>query len=320
MTIETVLPEAIQRQVAEAEALERELYGEPTPVPGNTEPPAESPVPVDPPVAPVEPPAPPQPSAEDEYRKKYEVLQGKYNAEVPRLHEQLREATAQIQQALAELNALKSAPPPQPPAPPQPDNDAEVFGEDIVEAIDRRAEQRARKLVEAELAKVNSYVKSLEDRLSGVSTQVTLTAQDRFLKTLGENVPDYEQLNTDPGFLGWLGEVDPVYGLPRQEALNAAAKNLDAARVSTIFLAYKQLTGKQVEQAAAQSTRQELERQVAPPTARTAPPQAPAGRVWTAAEYQAALDPRNIAKLGREAADRLFSEAEQALAEGRVRF
>jgi hypothetical protein len=42
--------------------------------------------------------------------------------------------------------------------------------------------------------------------------------------------------------------------------------------------------------------------------------------VWTLAEYDAALDPRNIHKMGRAAADDLVAEAERALAENRVRF
>ena len=325
MTNQAVLPEAIRRQVEEAEALERELYGESTPETGNTDPetppvePAETPEPVA--VAPAEQPAPPAPKDDEEtYQQRYRVLQAKYDAEVPRLHAQVREANAQIQTVLAEIAQIKAAPPPVAPEPAKPDNDAEVFGEDLIEAVDRRAEAKARKLVDEQLLQMRQYIAKLEEQLGTVNQQVTVSSQDRFLSQLAARVPDYESLNTDQGFLAWLAEADPVYGIQRQVALNAAAENLDAERAANIFSAYKTLTGKQVATAQQQQARQELERQVAPSASRVASQQAPTGKIWTAAEYEKALDPRNIAKMGRAEADRVFAEAEAAYNEGRVRF
>ena len=45
--------------------------------------------------------------------------------------------------------------------------------------------------------------------------------------------------NNDPAFIQWLGQVDPMLGKPRQEALNEASIANDAIRISQIFSAYR---------------------------------------------------------------------------------
>ena len=315
------LPESIRRQVEEAEALEKQLYPQEAPVEGNTEPvEAVEPEPVQAEV--VEPVAQPEPVADPEeetFRRRYEVLNGKYTAEVPRLYAQVREANEQLQRAFSEIEQLKTATTQKQEAPVK-DNDAETFGEDLVEVVDRRAEQKAKALVAKELERVDAYIKQLEAKVGAVDQQVAVSAQDRFLQQLGKIVPDYEAVNADPKFLEYLGVVDPSFGFNRQSALDVAVQNLNSQQAAEIFLAYKQLTGKQVQTQQRQQVRQELERQVAPTSTKSSAPVNQAGRVWSVAEYEQALDPRNIASMGRAQADALYAEAEAAYNEGRVRF
>lgn len=321
------LPEHVRRQVEEAEALEKQIYGEAAPAPeeGNTdadsgttvdaapEPAAEEPV-----RQVVQPEAAPE---EDTYRRRYDVLQGKYNAEIPRLHAQVRELTDVIKATNAELDKLRSAPPKEQ----TPDRDAEAFGEDLTAAIDRRAKAMAKELFEAESKPMVEYIQKLEARLGGVDQQVAISVQEQFLGSLARHVPDYEAVNADPRFLDWLGEVDPIYGIPRQEALNHASSVMDVERTANIFKAYKQLTGKQV-QAPAQAelqrsqARQTLERQVAPSASRSSAAAPAAGKIWTREEFERAQDPRTIRELGVERANALAAEADLAYAEGRVQW
>lgn len=318
------LPEAIQRQLDEAAALEQQVYGQPAPE-GNTEAPAPEPQPEVVPEVVVEQVAQPEPVAqdgdEDSYRRRFDVLRGKYDAEVPRLHAQLRDATGQLQQAFAEIQSLRSAVEQrQQTEQADSDSDAETFGEDLTAAIDRRAERKASELVGKQTQQLMQYIKQLESRLGDVNQQVEVNAQDSFLTQLGKLVPDYEAVNGDQGFLNWLGEADPVYGVPRQAALDAASDRMDAERVANVFLAYKQLTSKQVQTQQRGQTRQELERQVTPTTPSSSASAPPAGKIITRADYEYAYDPRTIRELGIEKAEALMAEADAAYAEGRVRW
>jgi len=59
------------------------------------------------------------------------------------------------------------------------------------------------------------------------------------LDHLDKAVPDWETINKDPAFLKWLGEMDPLTGIQRQELLNQAHKALDAPRVANFFNSWK---------------------------------------------------------------------------------
>lgn len=325
MTNLASLPEPVRRQMEEAEALEKQLYSQQAPEEGKTvEPEAAQPEPAPTP-EPVEVVAAPEPEVrkedEETYQQRYRVLQSKYDAEVPRLHAQLREATAQIQSLFGEVEKLRAVKPePQTPAEPEKDNDAETFGEDLTEAIDRRAKRMAQAMVDQATAPMKEYISRLEAKLGVVNEQVVESAQDRFYNALAKLAPEWETINADQGFLNWLGEVDPVYGVPRQAALDAGANALDAQRAANVFNAYKALTSKQVQTQQTKERRQELERQVAPSSARGAASTPTQGKHWTRAEFEHAYDPRTIRELGQEKALQLQAEADLAYAEGRVQW
>lgn len=316
----TALPAAIQKQLEEAEALQQQLAPQPA-TPAEPAPASEIEVVPQPDVAAEVPPDAPIAPAEDEtFKQKYTILQAKYDAEVPRLHAQLREATGYINQLAVEVEALKTAKPVPTPEPDAPDNDAETFGEDLTSAIDRRASKKAQAMIDAAVAPFKEHIAKLEAKLGSMDEQVADTAYDRFLAGITAEVPDYQAINADQGFLRWLGEVDPVYGVPRQAALDSAAKALDSARAAAIFKAYKALTGKQAVDTDKQRRQQELARQVAPSGVRSSAPVTPAGKIWTAAEYEHAFDPRTIRSIGAEAATELQAQADLAYQEGRVQW
>lgn len=315
------LPEAVQKQVEEAEALHKQLYEvdqtpeAPAKDAGNTgattddAPSAEAP-----PATAKEVPTGDENSLS--WKQRYDVLTGKYNAEVPRLHQQLRELTAGFQQlqqehaqALSRLNQQTSEA-----ARTEPDKDAEVFGEDLTEAMDRRARRMAEQMIEARSAELRSYIAQLEARLKGVDDQMAATTQERFLAQLSSKVADWETINQDQGFLAWLGEADPIYGMPRQAALDSAAKALDVDRTASIFLAYKAQTARP------SSRSNELQRQVTPSATRSAATTPGNSRIWSGEEYARVYDPRYAQEVGAAEAARQMAEADLAVAENRVRW
>lgn len=314
-----VLPEAIQRQVDEADALHKELYGQEEISHDEQQPePAVEAAPEEPELQTEEQPAPEikaKPGREDDveyWKARANTLYGMNQQQAYEL-QQVKASVQELTQEVARSRSTESQ------TTPSKDNDAETFGEDLVDAIDRRAEQKAQQLVAREMGQMQAYVKQLESKLGAVNEHVAVSQEERFYSALSAKQPDYESTNASPGFLSWLGEVDELSGVTRQQLLDAAAQRLDADRVANIFATYNKLTGKQVNQQQRQDNRRELERSIGPSATPNSAAPAPTGKGWTLAQYEAALDPRNIMKMGRAQADALYAEAEQALAEGRVR-
>jgi len=142
--------------------------------------------------------------------------------------------------------------------------------------------------------------------------------KDRFLVGLGQQVSDWEALNVDQGFLAWLQQVDPVYGVPRQAALSNAYEVLDVTRVANIFKAYKQTLP---QTPAPSKAKQELQRQVAPTRTRstTTPSDNVNDKIFTNQDIEQFYnDWRRGFYDEQEAAD-MEKQIHTAIAEGRIR-
>jgi hypothetical protein len=130
---------------------------------------------------------------------------------------------------------------------------------------------------------------------------------------LDEQVSDWQQVNTAERWLRWLEQIDPVYGVPRQAALDAAFNRLDAKRVVAIFKQFKAET---------RSVAPSLESQVQPSSGgAAAAPTAPAPRPMLSSKFVTTFF-NDVAKgryRGREQeAQRLEAEIDLAAAEGRI--
>lgn len=311
------LPSAIQKQVDDADAYVAQLNGQPTNV--DTDPPDPEPQPPEPPQN-ISPEPEPKPIPEETWEQKYRGLQGKYDAEVPRLHAQVREMNTQLQQLIADNAVLKAQKPTETPVPAKTlitEQDKEAFGTDLIDLIDRATEQKIAGYRDTE-AQLKAEIAELKGKLGNVSDRQVVSDKDRFLGALTNQVPDWQVMNTDPGFLDWLAEVDPVYGLPRQTALNNAYETFDATRTANIFKQYKALT------APAQNTQNKpnLQSQVAPTRSRTSP--APASdsankRTYTQGEITQFYEEWRRGYIDNEEAVRMEKDIHTAIAEGRVR-
>lgn len=329
------LPKAIQRQVEEADRLVDTLAGT-KPEGQEGEPPETDPPDVtnqgDPPQDPP-PAAPPQPVSQepavtppqpqdDSWLTKYHALKGKYDAEVPRLHAELREMKAQMQQLIADKAAAeaKVAKPQEPQKTLITEQDREAFGPDLIDLIERAAESKISGYSQREVELVNE-IKTLKQELASVSERQGISDKDRFLMGLGQRVADWETLNVDAGFLNWLQEVDPVYGAPRQAALTSAYEVLDVDRVARIFNAYKQTLAPAPQQQP-QQQKPNLQRQVAPTRSRsTTPPaaSAPNQRIFTQQEITQFYDEWRRGFIDNDEAAQMEKEIAAAAAQGRVR-
>lgn len=310
------LPQAIQNQIDRADQLVSSFSEVPSE--GDTQ------VAISQPPQPVQQPAVPisqvqQPAQHTEnFEARFHSLRGKYDAEVPRLAQQVREQTAAIQTLIAENQTLKHRTEQVQQQPLVTDADKQAFGDDLVDMVDRVAKQNSQ-AVEYRLEQLKRENEQLKGQIGNVNEQVAVGVKDRFLQQLTAAVPDWQAVNTDHGFLVWLGETDPVYGLPRQAGLTNAYDQLDAARTARIFETYKQLSGQSTP---AKTPRQELQSQVAPTRSRnTATPATDTAttRIWTQAEIAAFYSDQRRGNLTDDAAARMELELQAAVTEGRVR-
>lgn len=326
----SALPKQVQAQADEADRIANELAAANAPAiqPTDTSAPQDS--------AQAEPQAQsteaqaspaPQPTSDENdiaWQTRYRVLQGKYDAEVPRLNVRVRELEQQLQQAVEQFKQAAQAPQ-QPEPPPKrlvTEKDEEAFGSDLLdvsrrvaqEVIEREREQFA-KLVEglrAENAK-------LHQQLGSVSERQGATDRRGYLSTLESQIPGFDAINADPKFLEWLDEMDPMTGLARKAYLTDAYNAMDVGRTAAIFLSWPGAKAHQ------QQSRPNagLAKQVAPNAARAsaAPSASPNERVWSMRDIDAFYkDMARGSYRGRDTdAQRIEAEIDLAVSQGRVR-
>lgn len=260
-------------------------------------------------------PTQPQPEV---WEHKYKTLQGLFNREVPTLQNQVKDLRTQLETAVARLNeaADAKAKPSEPAAPVADPKDVENFGSDLVEMVQRTAERmfgRAASELQGQAARIEQRLAQLEQALQGTHETVAMTAEQSFFDRLTKMVPDWEQINANDAFLAWLAEVDPVYGHPRQSALNAAQQSMNAERAAAVFKAF----------AATQPSAPKpnaVAKQVSPKAAATAAPTSQTKPILT---QQQVVDYYNAKRRGeyrgQEAeVQRIEAMINLAIAEGRV--
>ncbi len=323
------LPKAVQQQLEEADRIVADINGEKTGEDSSETNPVNQQVDQDIQADPPPNDLPPDNTVsqetkqseipEEKWAHKYHTLKGMYDAEVPRLHSQMREMQTQMQQLIADKAAIEATKVEQKQVVESliTEQDKEAFGPDLIDLIERATESKVGTLRERE-AQLVQEIKELKGQLGSVSERQVVSDKDRFLVGLGQQVSDWETLNVDQGFLAWLQQVDPVYGVPRQAALSNAYESLDVIRVANIFKAYKQT----LPQAPAQSrAKQELQRQVAPTRTRstTTPSDNVNDKIFTNQDIEQFYnDWRRGFYDEQEAAD-MEKQIHTAIAEGRIR-
>lgn len=337
------VPQRIRDLGEEAERLQAQVYGGTPPVDPATPPPNDpgTPLPGDQPAANQAPPEPAPapvtpsiPSSEDDltWEQRFRTVQGKYDAEVPRLSADLRVLEAKLSAATTEIERLKALKPAEPQPPKKSlvtDKDVEAFGSDLIDVMDRKAREVAENMVDTKVSNLEAENRLLKEKLDGITANQVSDKRTAYFDKLGQEVPDFVALNVDQGFLKWLAEVDPLSGFPRQEYLNKAWAEFDARRTAVLFNAYKQTLAPAApptppaNQQVPSQPRQQLQRQVAPnkSTVSDTPASTASTKLWTVKEIETFYaDVRRGAYQGKEAARaQVEAEIDQAVAQGRVR-
>ena len=238
-----------------------------------------------------------------------------YDAEVPRLHADLRDLKAQV-------DALRKAAETKPVEPAKPavaeklvtDADVEAFGSDLIE-VQRKVAREVAAEFRGELDAMRAENEKLREQLTSTGTQVS---EASFEQRLYRMVPDFEAVNADPKWIAWLNEVDPLLRAPRSSVAQQAFNRGDAEGVAHYVSLFKQ-SNKPVEPTADKTN--ELELQIQPNRSATStPPTSQKGKIYTNADIEKMF--RKATDLGvkgrTDEAKKLEAEIDAAFMEGRV--
>jgi len=257
----------------------------------------------------------------DDFEQRYRTLQGKYDAEVPRLHQQVRDLTDQLNTLSNKVNK------PQPEQPTKPkekvsyvtDADREEFGEELID-VQRRVAREVSQEYADQLAAQNKVIEELRSKIDNTGNQI---GEMTFAQRLNRAVPDFEQVDQDPRWIAWLNEHDPMLRAPRRTQAVAAFEAGDADAVADYVAMFKASIAETPEPKT--DTRQkELEKQVAPNrSANTARTQSSGkdAKMYSAREVENAWTKiRTLNTRGSvDEAAKLEAEITAAYLEGRVR-
>lgn len=254
-----------------------------------------------------------EPKAESQdalyWQHRFNVLQGKYNNELPALrqeNETLRQQVADKDTRVKELEQQAPADSGTGVSDDQLAKFKQEFGEDLVTFVERMVSQQKPATPDD-----GKQSRELTERLERLEAENQEDAQARFWMGLEKAVPNYREINNDAKFHQFLASFDPQSGKQRQQMLVEAQQNLDAKGVADVFQLYLDQAGRTERPAVP-------EEQVEPRTTRAT--QAPQGKQqWTRSEINQFYRDKTAGRYGAEEAQRLEADIFAAQAEGRIR-
>jgi hypothetical protein len=312
------LPRQVEAQLRELEIIEKQLsdeqtlQGKPEPTEPETNVPPPEPVAAQPEVKPEKPVEPEVP--EDTWQQKYRTLKGMYDAEVPRLHSQVKELSGRVEQIQRDAAAPKPEVKPATQEKLVTDDDVQAFGADLIE-VQRKVAREVAMEFRKDIEDLRSENVKLREQMTTTGTQVS---EASFEQRLHRMVPDFDALNADERWVNWLNETDPLLRAPRKTVAQEAFNRGDAEAVAYYVGMFRQGVAP-VEQPSNKAA--ELERQIQPNrSAAGSTPISAQGRIYTDAAVQKMyLKAANLASSGKhEEARKLEAEIDAAFMENRV--
>ena len=196
----------------------------------------------------------------DEFEQKYKTLRGKYDAEVPRLHQQVRDLNGKLDELAKSMEAK-----PEPPTKSKEkvsyvtDADRAEFGEELID-VQRRVAQEVSQEYTERMEQQDEVIKTLQEQLAKTGNDV---GEMSFTQRLHSVVPDFAEIDNDERWVAWLNEHDPMLRGPRRDQAAAAFQAGDVEAVLHYVNLFKESIS-EPETAPRQQRQTELEKQVAP--------------------------------------------------------
>ncbi len=185
-------------------------------------------------------------ASEETWEQRFNAINGKYYAEVPRLADEIRELKRELKARdarLSELEAAAKADPPQPP------HDQASVNRDALNEYDEEF-GKMYDLVQAQQSKIDALQAAL-NQVQGNVKQVHETQQmsedNLFWRDLLIAVPDFDQLNgnkeagikADPRFSEWLEGIDGFSKMRRRDIGEKLMRDRNVANIKDFFDTFK---------------------------------------------------------------------------------
>jgi myosin heavy subunit len=318
------LPRQVEEQIREVEEIEKQLAAQAnveTDPPAGDEPPAEPEVTKQPGAEQSKAEEQPKPvttvdqEPEEKWEQRYRTLKGMYDAEVPRLHTQVKELSKQISelQKTVEKSTQKPVEVPQSLVT---EDEIKTFGADLIE-VQRKVAREVAMEFKGDVDKLRQENETLREQLTSTGAQVSEASFEQRLHRL---VPDFDQVNADPRWVNWLEEVDPILRGPRKNIAQVAYNSGDAEAVAhyvSLFKSSVAAPAPQVED----PVKRELNNQIQPKrSSQSSAPTSKTGRIYSAGDIEGIFI--RIAQMNArgqlEEARKLEAEIDAAYTEGRV--
>ncbi|MBE9582158.1 MAG: hypothetical protein IMF18_11125, partial [Proteobacteria bacterium] len=169
-------------------------------------------------------------------------LQGKYDAEVPRLiaeNRDLRGHSNELGQIIGTLQAeveklkVEDKPPEQAPK--------IEAGKIAQECLSEGELEELRATVDPEIlgkiisGAIQSQMQPLTQSMADIQGAQTKTVEDRFWDKIEATIPNWDAIDKSPEFNNWLNQNAPYTGMTRRQILQKAQLGLNATIVAEIF-------------------------------------------------------------------------------------
>lgn len=175
----------------------------------------------------------PEQEEDESFKNRYLSLKGKYDAEVPRLHQELKDLKERVFAQIGDLTKPKEEPKADPVAD-QLSKYREEYGEDLLEM----ARLIARKEIEQGL---KAHLEPVQKQVEDVSETQIKAAQENFKNYLtGKVEGDWQALwkGQDPKFLEFLDQPDPSGLYTYGQLAQLYNDNWDADKLAIVFNTY----------------------------------------------------------------------------------
>jgi hypothetical protein len=159
-----------------------------------------------------------------------------------------------------------------------------------------------------ESARVNKLEQDLRQLQMNVVPQVQqvqmeqkTSSENAFWNTLNQEVPNWNEINSNQDFQSWLLEIDGLTGINRQTYLEDAQKKLDVKRVVNFFNTWGQANGKVDDARENRKAQTQLAKQVAPGRSRAGQPVGGEGKTYSSSDIKKFFEDVRFGKFkGRE--------------------
>lgn len=160
---------------------------------------------------------------------RYDTLRSKYDAELPRAAQDLRESREEQRKLSARVGELEQLLAAGAGSNTLTEEERRLAGPDLLKVMEKVSNEAATKAAVA-------AVKPLAERQEDLQRMTDAA----YFQALDEGLPEWERQNDDPRFMAWLQQVDPVTQRVRMDALKRAEAGRQGYRVLEIFKAFKE--------------------------------------------------------------------------------